>query len=70
VQLLNHHHRVDTGGEVTEESLPGGRRLVRIGALDDWFDGPARRTQIRNRGRQALSACLPPPRTPVPPAVL
>ena len=70
VQLLNRHHRLSPGDDVTEQEVTAGRRLVRIGALDDWFSGPERRTQIRNRGRQALAACLPPPRTPVPPAVL
>jgi hypothetical protein len=70
VQLLNRHHRLSRGGDVTEEAVSADRRLVRIGGLDDWFSGPSRRTQIRNRGRQALADCLPPPRTPMPPAVL
>jgi len=70
VQLLSTHHRVNPGDDVTEEPVAAGRRLVRIGTPTDWFSGPTARSQVRNRGRQALSACLPPPKTPMPAPLL
>ena len=70
VQLLSPHHHVSGGEGVVEELLANGRRLVRIGTPDDWFSGPASRTQVRNRGRQALAACLPPPKTSMPAPLL
>jgi hypothetical protein len=67
VQLLTPHHRVAHRDGVAEAGVGGGDlRLVRIGGPADWFSGEARRTAIRNRGRDALAACLPPRRTPLP----
>lgn len=66
VQVLTSHHRVGERADIVTEPLPGGRRLVRIGTPADWFSGPTRRAQIRNRGREALAASLPPPKTPLP----
>lgn len=71
VQLLNPHHQLAAADGVTEEPVAGGRRLVRVGTPGEWFGaGPAGRTLVRNRGRAALAACLPPPRTPMPAALL
>jgi hypothetical protein len=68
VQLLTPHHRVTRREGIDETPVKGtDLRLVRIGTPADWFSGPARRAQIRNRGRDALAACLPPRRTPLPP---
>lgn len=66
VQVLTRHHQVGERDDIVAEPLPDGRRLVRIGTPDDWFSGPVRRAQIRNRGREALAASLPPPKTPLP----
>jgi hypothetical protein len=71
VQLLTPHHRVTARDVVDESPVKGGElRLVRIGRAADWFSGPERRAQVRNRGRDALAACLPPRRTPLPQPLL
>ena len=70
VQLLSPHHQLSKRDGIVDEALPSGRRLVRIGTPEDWFSGATRRTQVRNRGREALAACLPPPKTPMPAPLL
>jgi hypothetical protein len=68
VQLLSPHHQVSGRDGIDLVDIKGtDRRLLRIGQPADWFSGPARRTQVRNRGREALAAGLPPRRTPLPP---
>lgn len=70
VQLLSPHHVVSERDGVIEKAVGNHRRLVRIGTPEDWFSGSTRRTQVRNYGRLALAACLPPPRTPMPASLL
>ena len=79
VQLLTRHHRLRRREGVEETPLKGSElRLVRIGRPADWFAGDpaggsggrARRDQVRNLGRDALAACLPPGGTPLPQPVL
>jgi hypothetical protein len=71
VQLLTPHHRVAPRDDIDETPVKGTElRLVRIGRPSDWFSGSDRRAQIRNRGRDALAAGLPPRRTPLPPPLL
>ena len=66
VQVLSPFHQLGERAGIVSEPLAGNRRLVRIGTPADWFSGSTRRAQIRNRGREALAACLPPPKTPLP----
>lgn len=66
VQVLTRHHQVGERDGIVVHDLPADRRLVHIGTPDDWFSGPTRRAQIRNRGREALAPSLPPPKTPLP----
>jgi hypothetical protein len=71
VQLLTAHHRVGARDGVDETPVKGSElRLVRIGHPEDWFSGPDPRARIRNRGREALAACLPPRGTRVPSPLL
>jgi hypothetical protein len=71
VQLLSPHHQVTGHDGIELTDIKGtDRRLLRIGEPADWFAGPARRTQVRNRGREALAAGLPPRRTPLPPPLV
>jgi hypothetical protein len=70
VQVLSRHHKVSERDGLVEEPLPAGRRLLRIGRPADWFSGAARRSQVRNRGREAMAACLPPAHTPLPAPLL
>jgi hypothetical protein len=68
VQLLTPHHQVNRRDGIDLTEIKGSDlRLLRIGQPSDWFSGPARRTQVRNRGREALAAGLPPRHTPLPP---
>lgn len=70
VQVLSPHHQVGSYQGLELESLPEGRRLLRIGRPDDWCSGATRRAQVRNLGRAALASCLPPARTPMPAPLL